>query len=185
MCDTIKTKNAKDLSVPMGRVQLLVLPFIFASLLLMIPYALIWGLEAFSTAWLSFFDSLWFLPILFGGIVVHELLHAITWKYLAGLRWNEMKLGFQWKTLTPYAHAKKPMKITPYRWGAVMPALVLGFLPYFISLSTGIGEFFVFGVMFITAAGGDFWILYVLRKEPRQNWVADHPENAGCIVYEA
>ncbi len=49
--------NAKDLSVSMVRLQILVLPFIFASLLLLIPYALIWGVEAFATAWKSFFDS--------------------------------------------------------------------------------------------------------------------------------
>ncbi|MFP4089902.1 MAG: hypothetical protein ACLFUB_20875 [Cyclobacteriaceae bacterium] len=38
--------------------------------------------------------------------------------------------------------------------------------------------------MFITAAGGDFWILYVLRKESANSWIADHPERAGCVVYE-
>lgn len=183
--NTMHTDNTKDLSVSMGRVQILVLPFIFASLLLMIPYALIWGLEAFALAWKGFFDSLWFLPIIFGGIVAHELIHALTWKLLAGLPWPEMQLGFQWKTLTPYAHAKKPMKMKPYRWGAFMPALVLGFVPYLLSLVLGVGWLFVFGVMFITAAAGDFWILYVLRKESKNSWVADHPKNAGCIVYKS
>ncbi len=76
------------------------------------------------------------------------------------------------------------MKIMPYRWGAFMPSLVLGFMPYLLSLVLGNGWLFVFGVLFITAAAGDFWILYVLRKESRNSWVADHPENAGCIVYE-
>jgi hypothetical protein len=183
--NTLEEENARDMSVPMGRVQILVLPFVFASLLLMIPYTMIWGLGAFAASWTGFFSTLWCIPILFGGILMHELIHAITWKYLAGLRWSEMQLGFQWKTLTPYAHAKKPMKMNPYRWGALMPALVLGFLPYLITLFTGSGGLFVFGVMFVTAAGGDFWILYVLRKESGENWVADHPENAGCIVYES
>ena len=177
-------ENAKDLSVSTAKVQVLVLPFVFASLLLMLPHALVWGPEAYAMAWKNAFDSLWLVPIALGGILVHELIHAFTWKYMAGLRWADMKLGFQWKTLTPYAHAKKPMKLTPYRWGAAMPAILLGFVPYLIALVTGIGGLFVFGIIFTVAACGDFWILYVLRKESRDSWVADHPENAGCIVYE-
>jgi len=176
--------TAKNVSASMSRVQILVLPFILSSLLLAFPYVLIWGLEDFALAWKSFFGTLWFLPIVFGGIVVHELVHAFTWKLLAGLQWSEMKLGFQWKTLTPYAHAKKAMKTKPYRWGAAMPALLLGFLPYCAALITGSGGLFAFGMLFIVAATGDFWILYTLRKEPTYCWVADHPENAGCLVYQ-
>jgi hypothetical protein len=182
--NTPEEKSPRDLSVSTGRVQVLALPFILASLLLMLPYGLLWGAEAFSTAWLGFFDSLWFLPAIFVGILVHELIHAFTWQQLAGLRWSEMKLGFQWKTLTPYAHARQPMKMNPYRWGAFMPALLLGFIPYFISLLIGSGWLFAFGILFITAAAGDFWILYVLRNESAESWVTDHPERAGCIVYE-
>ncbi|MFP4089901.1 MAG: DUF3267 domain-containing protein [Cyclobacteriaceae bacterium] len=127
--DALTEKNAKDMSVPIGKVQLLVLPFIFVTLLLMIPYPMIWGLEAFSNSWIGFFNTWWFIPIILAGILAHELIHAFTWQQLARLRWSEMKLGFQWNTLTPYAHAKKPMKINPYRWGALMPAVVLGFSP--------------------------------------------------------
>lgn len=182
--ESFSDKKITDMSVPAARIQLLVLPFVGGSFLFTIPYILLWGWEAFAYAWKGFFDSLWFLPAILLGVLFHELLHAVTWKQLAGLHWREMKLGIQWKTLTPYAHAKKPMLVTPYRWGAFMPALLLGFLPYCIALFTGNGWLFAYGILFIVAAAGDFWILSVLRKVPKSCWVADHPVNAGCIVYE-
>lgn len=177
-------KKAVDMSVPAAKIQLLVLPFVGASFLFIVPFIMIWGWEAFAYAWKDLFDTLWFLPAILLGVLLHELIHAFTWKQLAGLSWKEMKLGIQWKTFTPYAHAKKPMQITPYRWGAFMPALLLGFLPYGISLFTGNGWLFAYGMLFIVAAAGDFWILSVLRKVPKDSWVADHPEHAGCIVYQ-
>ncbi|MDF9800412.1 hypothetical protein OKW21_005675 [Catalinimonas alkaloidigena] len=178
-------KKAVDMSVPTARIQLLVLPYVAGSFLFAIPFLTLWGWREFAYAWQGMFANWWVLPAILLGVLLHELIHAITWKQLAGLGWKEMKLGLQWRTLTPYAHAKKPMQITPYRWGALMPALLLGFLPYGISLFTGNGWLFAYGMLFIVAAAGDFWILAVLRKVPKGSWVADHPENAGCIVYQA
>lgn len=176
-------KKAVDMSVSTGKIQMLVLPYVAASFLLAFPFIAIWGLKSFAYAWQAMFAYWWVLPAILLGILVHELIHAFTWKQLAGLSWKEMKLGIQWRTLTPYAHAKKPMLITPYRWGAIMPAILLGFLPYLISLITGNEWLFAYGMLFIVAAAGDFWIIAVLRKVPKDSWVSDHPEHAGCIVY--
>jgi len=38
--------------------------------------------------------------------------------------------------------------------------------------------------LFTIAAGGDFIVLWILRKTDSNNLVEDHPTRAGCFIYE-
>lgn len=116
------------------------------------------------------------------GLFIHELIHMLVWAWRANKPLRVFKIGFQWKTLTPYAHCREPMEIHPYRVGTFAPGLVLGFLPWFISLFTGNVLLFLFGLLYTTAAGGDLLILWLLRNVKPGTLVEDHPTNAGCYV---
>jgi hypothetical protein len=122
--------------------------------------------------------------LLLFGIFVHELIHMLAWAFFAKKPLSVFKLGFQWKSLTPYAHCKEPMDIQPYRIGSFAPGLLLGILPWFISLFTGDILLFFFGFLYTTAAGGDFLILWIIRNVKPNTLVEDHPTNAGCYVFE-
>ena len=123
--------------------------------------------------------------ILLFGIFAHELIHMTAWAFFAKKPLSAFKLGFQWKSLTPYAHCKEPMDILPYRIGSFMPCLLLGILPWVISLFTGDILFFLFGFLYTAAAGGDLLILWIIRKVKPNTLVEDHPTNAGCTIYES
>jgi hypothetical protein len=88
------------------------------------------------------------------------------------------------QSLTPYAHLKEPIEVNAYRWGAFMPGLVLGLLPALVGILTGNGFLIAFGLLFVSAAGGDLLILWLIRKVPAGRMVEDHPTNAGCYVLE-
>jgi hypothetical protein len=178
------TMIKKEYAVSMGKAQIQSLPFLIAGILPVIPFGMLWGWKAISLGFEQFFSLHIFVPVFLGGILLHELIHAYTWKWLAGLSRDQLKLGIQWKTLTPYAHSKVPMALVPYRWGAVMPLLLLGVLPYMVSLATGNGLLAIFSVIFMSAAAGDMLILWMLRKVPPESMVEDHPTAAGCYVYE-
>ena len=92
------------------------------------------------------------------------------------------KLGFQWKSLTPYAHCKEPMDIRPYRIGAFAPGFILGILPWLVSLVTGDVLFLFYGFLFTIAASGDLLILWLIRGIKPNTLVEDHPTKAGCYV---
>nr|WKN38467.1 DUF3267 domain-containing protein [Tunicatimonas sp. TK19036] len=175
----------KDLSVPMARVQVLVLPFIAASSLLLIPYGLIWGWEGIASGFSQFFELIYFIPTMLLGIIVHEGLHGLGWKYVGKLRWKDMAYGIQWKSLTPYAHSKKPMLKSAYVMGSLLPGIILGLLPYLAALAIGHNWLVIFGVVFTFSAGGDFWVVYTLRNISEKALVQDHPKNAGCIVFDS
>jgi hypothetical protein len=127
-------------------------------------------------------SMLLFFGVLIGSIFVHELIHGLTWKALGKKSHITISYGFQWKTLTPYAHLNEPIEINIYRIGGFMPGFVLGILPYILSLVLNNGFLLWFGVIHTIAAGGDWLILWSLRHEKGGSLVEDHPSRAGCFV---
>jgi hypothetical protein len=117
-------------------------------------------------------------------VIAHELIHGISWVLFGRKPFSAVKFGFQWKSFTPYAHLKEPVEVNAYRIGGFMPGLILGILPYFLSLVLGNGNLFWFGLVHTAAAGGDWLILWLIRKVKAGMLVEDHPTNAGCYVLE-
>jgi len=174
-------ETKRDISIPMGQAAstslLIAIPI---AIIQVVPFFLIHGFSVISTyANMTIYGFL----LLFG-ILIHELLHMFVWALFAKKSLRAFKLGFQWKYLTPYAHCKEPMDIRPYRIGSFAPGLLLGLLPWSISLFTGDILLFFFGFLYTIAASGDFFILWLLRKLKPGTLIEDHPTNAGCYVIE-
>jgi hypothetical protein len=127
-------------------------------------------------------SALWLVAAVVGGIVTHELLHAWAWALAAHRPVRGMRFGFDWKTITPYAHCPDAMPARAYRIGAVTPLIALGVLPTVVALATGSPALLGFGLFFTFAAGGDMLILWLLRDTPAGALVEDHPHRAGCYV---
>jgi hypothetical protein len=123
------------------------------------------------------------VPTLVIGIPLHEAIHGLAWVGLGRRPLSDVRFGFQWKTITPYAHLQVPVDATAYRWGAAMPAIVLGLLPYLVGLVLGEGWLAWLGLLFIFTAGGDLLVLWLLRGVDGEALTEDHPSRAGCYVY--
>jgi hypothetical protein len=121
--------------------------------------------------------------ILLLGIIVHELIHGITWSLYTKNGFKSIKFGILLKMLTPYCHCKEPLKVKHYMTGAIMPAIILGFIPAVLSIVLGSVFLLVFGIFFTMAAIGDFMIINLIRKESSNSMVLDHPSEAGCYIY--
>lgn len=174
----------EDLSVPITSAYVYMLPIVVPIIAGMIAgHILIWGGEDFFDGLNQLAQLQSAIPVLFVGIPTHEFIHALTWVLFGDISFKEIIFGFDWKGLAPYAHAKVPLKARAYRLGAVMPALVMGGLPYLIGITTGWGWFTTFGIFYVFAAGGDLVVLWLLRKVNGEARVEDHPTRAGCYVY--
>lgn len=152
-----------------------------------IPYYLIWGTPFTKQGLKEALTSPWYFAlvvlILFVGIVLHELIHGITWARYASRGFKSIKFGVLWKMLTPYCHCKEPLMVKHYINGGITPAIFLGLIPAIISILIGNLGLLIFGIFFTMAAGGDFLIINLLRKEKMDTLVEDHPSEAGCFVY--
>mgnify|MGYP006296042869 FL=1 len=124
------------------------------------------------------------LPAPIIGMIIHELLHGITWAIFASKGWRSIKFGIKWALLTPYCHSKEPLRKPHYLLGTIMPLLVLGILPAIAGIATETPYLLIFGIMFTWAAAGDIKGVMMLRKGKHHEWVADHPDKLGFVVLD-
>ncbi|MFY8001520.1 MAG: DUF3267 domain-containing protein [Candidatus Kapaibacteriota bacterium] len=178
------TETKRDVSISLGAANLYFLPALVLALLLLLPFTALYGWSSVKEGLRTFFDGFSFVVVFLLGIVIHEALHGITWMLAGKISPQNIRYGVKWKVLTPYAHAKIPMQASAYRIGVVMPLLVLGVVPYCVSLVIGNPWLLWFGFVFITAAIGDILVLWLLRGIDGKMLVEDHPNNAGCFVYD-
>jgi len=163
-----------------------VLLFIPTILIFGLPYIFIWKSKFQLKDFLPhhFLGSIWIVLLaLILGTIVHELLHGITWSKYAKNGFKSIKFGIKWEMLTPYCHCKEPLKVSHYVLGCIMPAIILGFIPAILAIIIGNLGLLIFGIFFTVAAGGDFLVIYNLRKESKDTLVEDHPSEVGFYVY--
>lgn len=185
----VREKRTIDLGKANGVALLGLLPITAGYVL---PFYLLWGHRyTWEGVKASLDNSLgaayggWALLILLGGIVVHELIHGITWAMYAKSGFRSIRFGVLWKMLTPYCHCKEPLQVRHYMIGALMPAIILGFAPAVLAMALGSAKLLAFALFFTVAAMGDFMIIQLIRKEPAGTLVLDHPSEAGCYVFRA
>ena len=176
----------RDVSVSMGEANLYTIAFTLPAIFLLIAiFSIFWGFESLgNSVLLQLNQASLFLLAVIAGIFLHEYLHKIGWWLAARIPYRSIRFGFQWRTFTPYTHCTEPLHADAYRIGTVLPGLSLGILPAIYALVTGNGIIFIWGIIFIFAAGGDLLILWLLRFTPKDTLVEDHPERAGCYILE-
>lgn len=120
-------------------------------------------------------------------IVVHELIHGITWAAFAKNHFADIEFGFIKEYLTPYCTCKTPLGKGDYMLGAAMPCIVLGFIPSIVSVITGSLSWLLMGLIMIMSAGGDaaaIWQILKHRTKARDVLYIDHPTQLGGVVFE-
>lgn len=182
MGSSIKKQNpkAEEYTMGFGKVNLIsILIMIPLTALIVSPFILIWDYETLKTGKEILNDDI--LLYLIGGIVIHELLHGLTWGYFASSGFKSIKFGVKWKYLTPYCHCKEPLKVKHYKIGGAMPLVIMGIIPSIIGIIIGHGGVLTFGIIFTWAAGGDIIALFMLRRFDNEVYVSDHPSKIGYL----
>ncbi|MCX9154985.1 DUF3267 domain-containing protein [Niveibacterium sp. 24ML] len=124
------------------------------------------------------------IPILLVLTVVHEAVHALTWKALsAHHRETHVRFGINWRYLAPYAHPVGRLPAWINLAGGLAPALLLGIGPFVWATSNS--EPLVAGIALLMVAGsaGDFMIAWQLIGVPMRTPVEDRPDRVGVIIH--
>lgn len=119
-------------------------------------------------------------------IVVHELIHGITWSLFAKKRWKSISFGFIAQYMTPYCTCDEALRKGQYVAGALMPTIMLGIVPAVISIITGSIFLFGIGAFMLMSGGGDLTIVLKLmrfRTKGKEVLYLDHPYQAGLVAF--
>ena len=158
---------------------------VVSAIMFLVPFYLIWKDKKPIDELLGSVSQWSITFILFiVGVVVHELIHGLTWACYAKSGWKSISFGMIWKMLTPYCHCDEPMRIRNYIVAAMMPCIVLGIIPTFIALFIGSLHLLALGIFFIASGSGDIWMTWLLTKENPKSMVLDHPSEAGFYIID-
>jgi hypothetical protein len=171
--------NIKEYTLSVWKINLYSLIMIIPiTAILLTPFIIIWNFETFEIGRKEFMRL--FIYVLILGIILHELLHGITWALFSKKGFKSIQFGLN--RITPYCHCKEPLKVKYYRLGGVMPLIIMGIIPSVAGIILGNGLYLSFGIFFSWAAGGDIISLFMLRKFDRNTMVSDHPHKMGFYI---
>lgn len=162
-------------------------------ILIVFPFFLLWKSNLYDNiVYLSkcfshttlFLNTVIVLSILIVGIILHELIHCVTWAAFSEDRFKAVKFGFNWKTCTPYSHCRNSMLNKHYILSTIMPLIILGVIPSLFALIYGNLLMLIYGLFFIISASGDILLVFYLFKENMNSIIKDHPNKIGFYVCE-
>ena len=128
-----------------------------------------------------------FLLAFFGCIVLHELIHGLSWSIFTPRHFGDIEFGVMMPSMNPYCTCLVPLKKGQYLLGAVMPLVLLGILPMIAGIAAGNTNVLFLGIVMTDAAAGDIMIvnrLLAYRSNAGEITYMDHPTEAGGVVFE-
>ncbi|MBQ6582206.1 MAG: DUF3267 domain-containing protein [Mogibacterium sp.] len=128
-----------------------------------------------------------FLVIYLVLIVVHELVHGITWSIFSEHHLKDIEFGIMKEYATPYCTCAAPLSRGAYLAGGLMPLIVLGIIPAIIAIAAGSVFWLLIGLIMILSAGGDVMIAIKMiryRSAAKDVLYYDHPTQGGLVVFE-
>ncbi|MBE5876188.1 MAG: DUF3267 domain-containing protein [Lachnospiraceae bacterium] len=140
--------------------------------------------NSFETEAVEFYIAFLVLLVL---MVVHELIHGITFSLMAENGWKSVSFGIMLSSLTPYCNCNQPMKKGQMIIAALMPTVILGFLPAVIAVMNGSSFLLYVSMLMIIGGGGDFLIVINLlryKSLAKEVIFLDHPYEIGTVVFE-
>ena len=118
-------------------------------------------------------------------IILHELIHGITWAIFAKNHFRAIDFGIIWSNLSPYCTCSNPLKKWQYLLGVVMPTLVLGCRGVVAAVMTNQLLLFFAAEYLILSGSGDFQlILRSILNDKQESVYCDHPYECGFVVFE-
>lgn len=182
--DDVQNEVAYDATISLRQANVIALSVLpVAYFLFFLPFRKIWPDKTlFPQDSLSLLNWLLIILVVFGGVIIHEGLHALGFIYVGKISKSAVKFGVSWKALAPYAHCTVPLTASAYKISILLPGLSLGLLPGLIGVLSGIGWLVWWGAAMTVAAGGDLAVLLAVLTVKGNVLVRDHPSKAGCQV---
>ena len=172
----------EEKTISILKVNLLGLLFFLVSApLILYLYNLLHGVSV-KTILDETYDIVYFFLLFVLSILLHELIHAAVFALFAKNKWSSIKIGVLWKYMTPYAHCSEPLRKKEYALALVSPGVILGVIPLCFAFLNGHTLTLLYGLIMLFAAIGDFIVLAMLSRVPKDKKILDHKSKVGFWV---
>lgn len=126
-----------------------------------------------------------FLPF----IVIHELLHGLTFKLFNNMSWKELKYGIVIKSGVAYCISTVPVKIRAARLSLMMPIYAFCLPIMILGVVLNQFELVFFGFLYASGSTGDFYYMWKLRNTKKEYYMFEEMPTKtgyeiGYLLYE-
>ena len=139
---------------------------IITSTCILIPYSIITDedFKSMAKTW-DVYTFIIGLLIFLLGIIVHELIHGIFIAIFSKNRFKDVKFGVSTnEVIAPYCDFKEDLNIWKFRICAIMPTIVLAFIPIILGFIIHDFIYLLGGCLFLIAGAGDFYLLWITKN---------------------
>lgn len=122
-------------------------------------------------------------------IVVHELLHGISYIIFGKVKWKELKFGIVLKSGMAYCISTVPVKIRASRISLMMPVYAVCIPVYVIGILVDSFGVSVLAIMFLSGSVADFYYIWMSRKVNKELYMFEEMPSVsgyeiGYILYK-
>lgn len=134
----------------------------------------------------GFLQTIGLIIVYFLLIIVHELIHGLTWSFITENGWKSISFGVIWRSLNPYCTCNEALSKVQYLAGLLMPWFILGIIPCIAAIFLRSGYLMIAGVIMALSAGGDLLLAWMIlgRKGSGKTLYLDHPTKIGLVCLE-
>lgn len=97
-------------------------------------------------------------------IIVHELLHGISFVIFGKVKLKELRFGFIWKSGMAYCISTVPVKISAARISLMMPVYAVCIPMYIIGIIINDFGITILAIFFLSGSVADFYYIWISRK---------------------
>jgi hypothetical protein len=107
------------------------------------------------------------------------MIHGIVWS-----KYTETNIHVILKLIIRFCHCNNVIKIKNYIVGLIMPTIILGIIPTLAGIIMGNILILAFGLLMIVTGTDDFYVIWLLRKQNKNNFIKDIDNRIGFITYK-
>ncbi len=132
------------------------------------------------------FNSIEVLVLMLGYfvfIVVHELLHGMSFVLDKNVTWSNIKFGLVLKSGMAYCISQVPVKVRISRLSLMMPVYIFCLPMIVVGIILNNAAIGIFGVIYLSGSIGDFYYMWKLRKTSKDLYMFEEmPSKSGYEV---
>lgn len=116
-------------------------------------------------------------------VIIHELLHGISFVIFGKVKFKELRFGIIWKSGMAYCISTVPVKMSASRISLMMPVYAVCIPMYIVGISMNNFGIAILSIFFLSGSVADFYYMWISRKADRSSYMFEEmPTTSGYEI---